>query len=165
MVGRLGDQLAACVDGFVLWQKAGTSPPAEACLMHARVLIEFLVGDERRAGDIWPTDYVPDWSVDDATKERFDRWLATVDRLLPDLTLARVDDELTVHLDYQELVESLVDLMGRYAERAGAPVLTGAVAIVRGRLATAAAVRTGRGPPTRGCELWSRSAGTSWSSG
>jgi hypothetical protein len=136
MAGHIGYEFTTCVEGLLLWEadEQATALALEVCLLHARSLIEFLVGrDGRRPQyDIHPTDYVPDWKVDAATRTWFQPWLATADKLVSHLSLTRVANEPLRHGTYRELVERLVGLMTSLAEQSD--FFDGPVAVARSRL-------------------------------
>jgi len=63
MAEHLGDALYSMVSGQVRWERDADVLAAKASAHEARSLLEFLVGrgegGRRKAGDVWPTDYVP----------------------------------------------------------------------------------------------------------
>ncbi|MHB8450577.1 MAG: hypothetical protein ACYDAQ_09045 [Mycobacteriales bacterium] len=98
----------------------------EACLLHLRNLIEFFVGRRsgRRPSDIWPSDYVTGWAVDEGTADRVAVHLMDVDRYLSHLSLARADDvppadRNDLPFALPDLFRELIRLADRYVAEAG----------------------------------------------
>jgi len=84
-----------------LSQKVGYAVPSTACaeaaLLHARLLIEFLAGRRRRNGargwndkDVTPADFLPgEWTLSNA--DSFGQWLDMIDPYLAHLSMERAD--------------------------------------------------------------------------
>jgi hypothetical protein len=79
------------------WPTVAVVALQESALVHARNLIEFLIGRLRNDLPCWsassmaPRDFVPGWSLDDASTERLREALSVADLWLAHLTWDRID--------------------------------------------------------------------------
>ena len=95
----------------------------EAFLVHARLLIEFLVGRRtrtggrtRKASDIAPTDFVQTWEP--VVPENFDPWLDLADKHLSHLSRARSSQLDGVDWNTIEIAGSILDLFDSFVDQA-----------------------------------------------
>jgi|GEM_PF-5137424 len=92
----------------------------EAYLLHARNLIEFLVGRDREAhdDDIIATDFLPNWLLPTGTEiSRLRATATTIDKRLSHLTWTRLGPSPGVS-EYVYLSEALVDLYAAFCDAA-----------------------------------------------
>jgi hypothetical protein len=98
MVDHLGDAVHSMVSGQVCWLIDADFLAGRESMHEGRALIEFLVGRRpdrsgriRKDGDVWPTDYVPDWEVDPEDVRILRAQIPMLDKRLAHLSLARAD--------------------------------------------------------------------------
>ena len=97
MAQRVAYEVHSAEAGFLRSVEDEDNLAAEAGLLHLRQLIEFLVGrpgkgDPRRnKQDVWPSDWLPSWKVDDASTAYLHAFLADIDRYLAHLSLQRAE--------------------------------------------------------------------------
>jgi hypothetical protein len=85
----------------------------ESTLLHARVLIEFLIGRDGNGKDIRADELCPGWLTDATAREDLERRLKAIDQHLAHLSRARVTEGKQVW-PYPRIVRELVGHMHRY---------------------------------------------------
>lgn len=93
MATHISYEISAAADALERWvRRSGDPLYLDAALLHMRTLIEFLVGrpKSRHINDLWPTDHVPSWSVEQTRSQFFRAQLDDIDKLLSHLSLSRL---------------------------------------------------------------------------
>jgi hypothetical protein len=98
MVDHLGDAIYSLVEGQMRWLIEGDFLAGRESMHEGRALIEFLVGRPpdrsgriRKDGDVWPTDYVPDWEADPEDVRILREQMPMLDKRLAHLSLSRAE--------------------------------------------------------------------------
>jgi hypothetical protein len=137
MADHIGDALVDMLRGDAMWTYQHNRYAGLASMTYARSLIEFLVGRDRdrNPSDVWPTDFVQEWRVDDDESKLLRGQLTVPDTQLAHLSLARVRDSGERPIGWSATIERITALTERFSiEAASAPGGTQIIAAVgRGR--------------------------------
>ncbi|MEY2454822.1 MAG: hypothetical protein QOD92_4396 [Acidimicrobiaceae bacterium] len=124
MAGHIGYELSAMADAFLMREDTACGVfTMEACWLHARNLIEFLVGrpSGRNPNDIWAIDYVADWDVSHTVRNAMHRHLEVLDQHLSHLARTRAAEHTSGSDELPEatarLVVDLVTLLRDFSSR------------------------------------------------
>ena len=123
----------------------------EATMIHGRLLVEFLVGrDRRHPNDVQPSDFLPDWEHPDPSRLR--RHLPMIDRHLAHLSKDRADGTTAPPGYLTELVDDVragMELFVQALTKAGSPHGPAFQSMV-----TIATIKRAQGPVTWPPEGW-----------